>query len=56
MQEITTALYHIYFARKALARALHYCEDEKIKTILEEVRELHQEALEKWIEGKKKRR
>jgi len=56
MQEITTALYHIYFARKALARAIHYCEDERIKTILEEVRELHQEALEKWIEKKRKRK
>jgi len=56
MQEITAALYHIYYARKALVRAIHYCEDERIKTILDEVRELHREALEAWIERKKKRR
>jgi len=56
MQEITTALYHIYYARKALVRALHFCGDERIKTILDEVRELHQEALEKWIEKKRKKK
>ena len=56
MQEITTALYHIYYARKALARAIHYCEDEKIKSILEEVRDLHQEALEAWLERRKKKK
>jgi len=54
--QITTALYHLYYARKALVRAIHYCEDEKIKNILEEVRELHQEALEAWIERKKRRK
>jgi len=54
--QITTALYHLYYARKALVRAIHYCEDEKIKNILEEVRELHQEALEAWIERKRKRK
>lgn len=55
-EEITTALYHLYYAKKALLRAYHYCGDGKIESVIEEVTSLTQEATEKWLEEKRKRR